>query len=318
MSNSLYQELNDGIFRIDAEYQRPGFACSYLLREGDEAVLIDTGTNHSVPTVMELLQQQGLKPEQVKYVMPTHVHLDHAGGVGELMRQLPEAQLVVHPFGSRHMIDPSKLQAGATAVYGEAKFKEDFGELIAVPEERVLETADNFSIELNGRKLACLDTPGHARHHYCVYDEQSSGFFSGDTFGISYRDFDSHNGQFISLPSTPVQFDPDAWHKTIDRLMSYSPKYMYLTHFGRIENLQPMAEKLHSDLDAYVEICKSVSKENRYEQLVAGLKALYIEQLKLHECILPQEQQEKLLSLDLDINAQGLEVWMQRQEKVGG
>jgi hypothetical protein len=93
---------------------------------------------------------------------------------------------------------------------------------------------------------------------------------------------------------------------------------MYLTHFGRIENLQPVADKLHSDLDAYVELCKSVSEENRYEQLKAGLKELYLSQLKQHECPLPQEQQEQLLSLDLDINAQGLEVWMQRQEKAGG
>jgi glyoxylase-like metal-dependent hydrolase (beta-lactamase superfamily II) len=250
--------------------------------------------------------------------MPTDVHLDHAGGVGDLMRQLPEAQLVVHPFGSRHMIDPSKLQAGATAVYGEKKFAADFGELIAVPEERVLEAEDNFSVEINGRKLVCLDTPGHARHHYCVYDEQSNGFFSGDTFGISYREFDNDNGQFVFAPSTPVQFDPDAWHKTIDRLMGYSPKYMYLTHFGRIENLQPVADKLHSDLDAYVELCNSVTKENRYEQLKDGLQVLYLEQIKQHGCSLHQEQQKELLSLDLDINAQGLEVWMQRQEKAAG
>jgi len=313
----MYQELNNGIFLIEAMYQRQGFAACYLLRQGDEAALIDTGTNHTVPTVLELIKQQGLTPEQIKYVMPTHVHLDHAGGVGELMRQLPEAQLVVHPFGSRHMIDPSKLQAGAAAVYGEAKFKEDFGELIAVPEERVIEAGDNFSVDLNGRKLVCLDTPGHARHHYCVYDEQSNGFFSGDTFGVSYRELDNHNGQFISLPSTPVQFDPDAWHTTLDRLMSYSPKYMYLTHYGRIKDLPRMADKLHKDLYAYVELCKSVSKENRYEQLKAGLLEIYLKQLKQHECALPIEQQKKLLSLDLDINAQGLEVWMQRQENTG-
>ncbi len=314
----MFQELNDGIFRIEASYQRPGFAACYLLRQGDEAALIDTGTNHSVPAVLELLQQQGLKPEQIKYVMPTHVHLDHAGGVGELMRVLPEAKLVVHPFGSRHMIDPSKLQAGATAVYGEEKFEKDFGQLIAVPEERVLEAPDNFSVDLNGRKLVCLDTPGHARHHYCVYDQQSNGFFSGDTFGISYREFDNHNGWFVFAPSTPVQFDPDAWHKTIDRLMDYSPQYMYLTHYGRIDNLPSVADKLRQDLDAYVELCKSVSKENRYEQLKAGLLAIYLEQLKQHECTLPQEKQEELLSLDLDINAQGLEVWIQRQEKALG
>ncbi len=312
----MYQELNDGIFRIDAMYQRPGLACCYLLRQGDAAVLIDTGTTHTVPTVLELLKQQGLRPEQVKYVMPTHVHLDHAGGVGELMQALPQAELVVHPYGARHMIDPTKLQAGATAVYGEEQFAKDFGRLIPVPEQRVIEATDGYTLDLNGRQLVCLDTPGHARHHYCVYDEQSNGFFSGDTFGISYREFDNHNGQFIFAPSTPVQFDPEAWHQTIDRLMGYEPRYMYLTHFGRIDDLPRMAEVLHQNLDAYVEICKAVTADNRYEQLKSGLLDFYLQQLQHHECTLPLETQKELLSLDLDINAQGLEVWLQRQEKL--
>ncbi len=315
MDTTMYQELEHGIFRIDAMYQRPGLASCYLLRQGDAAVLIDTGTTHTVPRVMELLRQQGLTPEQIRYVMPTHVHLDHAGGVGELMRQLPEAELVVHPYGSRHMIDPGKLQAGATAVYGADKFRESFGELIAVPEQRVIEAADGYSIDLNGRQLVCLDTPGHARHHYCVYDEQSNGFFSGDTFGISYREFDNHNGRFIFVPSTPVQFDPDAWHRTIDRLMGYAPQYMYLTHFGRIDDLPRMAEQLHQGLDDYVELCKSVTAEERYEQLETGLLKIYLERLQQHECALPRDKQEELLSLDLGINAQGLEIWMQRQDK---
>ncbi len=315
MDTHLYQELDHGIFRIDTGYLRPGLAACYLLRQGDAAVLIDTGTTHTVTRVMDLLKQQGLKPQQVRYVMPTHVHLDHAGGVGELMQLLPEAELVVHPYGSRHMVDPGKLQAGATAVYGEAKFKESFGELIAVSEQRVIEAADGYTVDLNGRKLVCLDTPGHARHHYCVYDEQSNGFFSGDTFGISYREFDNHNGQFIFVPSTPVQFDPDVWHRTIDRLMDYAPRYMYLTHFGRIDDLPRMAEQLHQNLDAYVKLCKSVTAENRYQQLEAGLLTIYLNLLKQHECALPRVKQEELLSLDLGINAQGLDIWIQRQEK---
>ncbi len=315
MNSSMYQDLGSGIFCIEAMYQRPGLAACYLLHEGDAAVLIDTGTSHTVPTIMELLDKQGLQPEQVRYVMPTHVHLDHAGGVGELMQQLPEAHLVIHPYGARHMIDPAKLTAGATAVYGEDKFRENFGQLKAVPEERVIEAADGFTVDLNGRQLVCLDTPGHARHHYCVYDESSNGFFTGDTFGISYREFDNHNGQFIYAPSTPVQFDPDAWHQTIDRLMGYNPENMYLAHYGRIGDLSRMAEDLHRCLDAYVELSKTVTSDNRYAQLQTGLKQIYLDQLKKHACDLPLTQQEELLSLDLDINAQGLEIWMQRQEK---
>ncbi len=311
----MYQDLGKGIFCIEAMYQRPGLASCYLLQEGDAAVLIDTGTTHTVSTIMQLLEQQGLQPQQVRYVMPTHVHLDHAGGVGELMQRLPEAQLVVHPFGARHMIDPTKLTAGATAVYGEEKFREDFGELKAVPEQRVIEAQDGYTLDLNGRQLVCLDTPGHARHHYCVYDEHSNGFFTGDTFGISYREFDNHNGQYIFAPSTPVQFDPDTWHKTIDRLMDYKPQQMYLAHYGRINDIPDMAEKLHRCLDAYVQLSKSVTKDNRYEQLLSGLKDIYLEQLRQHDCNLPVDRQEELLGLDLDINAQGIEVWLQRQEQ---
>jgi glyoxylase-like metal-dependent hydrolase (beta-lactamase superfamily II) len=318
MDSSKYQDLGDDIFCIEAMYQRPGLACCYLVQQGDAAAVIDTGTAHTIPNILKLIAQQGLQPEQIKYVMPTHVHLDHAGGVGELMRVLPEAELVVHPFGSRHMIDPSKLAAGATAVYGEAKFNDDFGQLKAVPEQRVIEAPDGFSIDLNGRRLLCLDTPGHARHHYCVYDEKSNGFFTGDTFGISYREFDSPNGQFIFAPSTPVQFDPDAWHKTIDRLMSYSPEQMYLAHYCRITDLPRMADMLRQSIDTYVELCGSVTKENRYEQLKSGLLDIYLTQLKQHGCTLPLKKQKELLSLDLDINAQGLDIWMQKQEKVGG
>jgi glyoxylase-like metal-dependent hydrolase (beta-lactamase superfamily II) len=314
VNSSMYQDLGRGIFCIEAMYQRPGLASCYLLQEGDAAVLIDTGTTHTVPGVMQLLEQQGLAPEQVRYVMPTHVHLDHAGGVGELMQRLPEAQLVVHPFGARHMIDPAKLTAGATAVYGEEKFREDFGQLQAVPEERVIEAPDGYSVDLNGRQLVCLDTPGHARHHYCVYDEQSKGFFTGDTFGISYREFDNHNGQYIFAPSTPVQFDPEAWHKTINRLMGYNPQQMFLAHYGRIDNLPPMAEQLHRCLEAYVELAGSVSADNRQQQLKDGLQRIYLEQLREHGCSLSTERQLELLSLDLEINAQGIEVWLQRQE----
>ncbi len=315
MGSSMYQDLGQGIFRIEAMYQRPGLAACYLLQQGDSAVLIDTGTAHTVPTIMDLIAQRGLQPEQIRYVMPTHVHLDHAGGAGELMQLLPEAKLVVHPFGARHMIDPTKLAASATAVYGEEKFHQDFGRLKSVPAERVVEAADGFTIDLNGRQLVCLDTPGHARHHYCVYDEHSNGFFTGDTFGISYREFDSHNGPFIYAPSTPVQFDPDTWHLTIDRLMSYNPQQMYLAHYGRIQELPRMAEMLHRCLDAYVELTQSVTTDDRHEQLKAGLKRIYLQQLQHHGCTLPLARQEELLTLDLDINAQGLEIWIQRQEK---
>ncbi|MGI9303292.1 MAG: MBL fold metallo-hydrolase, partial [Gammaproteobacteria bacterium] len=244
MSAPVYHELGHGITCVDTAYIRPALAACYLLVENAQAAFIDTGTNYTVPSLLELLAIKGVAREDVVYVMPTHVHLDHGGGAGELMRQLPNAELVIHPRGARHMIDPAKLTAGATAVYGEKEFRKSFGELVPVPESRVIVADDGFELDFNGRRLSFLDTPGHARHHYCVYDETSEGFFTGDTFGISYRELDGADGAFIIPTTPPTQFDPQAWCQSLDRLMSYEPRRMYLTHFGMVTGVPRLADDL--------------------------------------------------------------------------
>lgn len=312
MLTPTIQQLGFGVYCIDTLYQRPSLAACYLVREGDQAALIDTGTAHSVPIILELLMQIGLEPEQVRYIMPTHVHLDHAGATGHLMELCPNAELVVHPFGARHLIDPSKLISGATMVYGEKRFQNDFGTLKPVPAARVVEAPDGFTVELNGRPLVCLDTPGHARHHFCVYDERSHGLFTGDTFGISYREFDTRNGPFITPPSTPVQFDPDAWHETLRRLMSYQPDRVYLAHYGMVEQPGRLATDMHRAIDAYVRIANQANPADRYQSLHKGLHDWYHLELKMRGCHLPVEEIDRLLDLDLDLNSQGLEVWLRR------
>lgn len=313
-----YRDLDHGISCIEAHFQRPNLASCYLLIENGEAALLDTGTTNTVPMVMELLARKGLSPEQVKYVIPTHVHLDHAGGAGELMALLPKAELVIHPAGARHMIDPTKLTAGATAVYGEEQFKRDYGTLVPIDASRVLEASDGFGVQVGGRSLLCLDTPGHARHHICIWDEQSKGFFTGDTFGIAYPELTTNQGSFIFLPSTPVQFDPDAWHQTIERLMSYQPERMYLTHYCSVDNPAPLAEKLHQEIDAYVEIAEQANSENRYPSLANGLNNYYREALKEHGCDLSGSLFEDILEMDIGLCAQGLDVWLQRSEQTKG
>lgn len=310
-----YQELGQGITCIETYYQRPRLACCYLVREGDEVALIDTGTARNVPLIMELLDHYGLSADQVKYVIPTHVHLDHAGGAGQLMEQLPKAQLVVHPYGARHMIDPTKVQASTIAVYGEEAFKRDYLELVPIPEQRVLEAEDGFTVELAGRKLLCLDTPGHARHHITIWDEQSRGFFSGDTLGMSYRELDTENGPFMILPSTPVQFDPDTWHQTLKRLMTYQPQHIYLTHYCSVSNPAPLVEALHRELDAYVEIALASDPENRHRSLKQGLRDYYLKGLRQHGSNLSEEEIDAILDMDMGLCAQGLEIWLERREK---
>lgn len=310
---SPYQKISPDITCIETNYQRVGLACCYLLQEGDSAALIDTGTPHTIPTIMALLQQRGLRPEQVQYVIPTHVHLDHAGGAGQLMQQLPEARLVVHPFGARHMIDPARLAAGATAVYGEEQFARDFGVLEPIDPGRVIEAEDGLTLDLNGRQLRCLDTPGHARHHICIWDQQSRGFFTGDTFGIAYQELTTARGPFMLLPSTPVQFDPLAWHNTLARLMAFEPERMYLTHYCAVEHPAALVDSLHQAIDAYVEIAHACSTaEPRLPLLRQRLRELYLEQLRQHGCALPEKEIDRLLALDTELCAQGLDVWLSK------
>lgn len=311
------ERLPHNISCIDTDYlQRPGLAAAYLIESGGEAAFIDTGTTHALPLLLEALNQQGLSPSQVKYVIPTHVHLDHAGGSGALLQALPEAQLVCHPAGARHLIDPDKLIAGATAVYGESEFRKMFGELTPVPAERVVEAPDGFSVKLGERELLCLDTPGHARHHLCVFDLESQGIFSGDTFGLSYRELDTEQGHFIIPTSTPVQFDPQAWHETLNSLMSLNPHWFYLTHYGRLGEPTRLAAELHQGIDDFAGIAIAAQgADERIAQIRERLTGWLTQRLEAHGCTLSRQRIEGILGMDLDLNAQGLDVWLSRQER---
>ena len=222
--------MSHGIHTIDTGFVRTQFDAAYLIVERGRGAFVDCGTNYSVPRMLDALHDAGLAAGDVDWLILTHVHLDHAGGAGELIAHLPNARLLVHPRGARHMIDPSQLWAGASAVYGESVMETTYGRLRAIPQERVVEAPDGYSVTLAGRKLLCLDTPGHARHHLCVYDETANACFTGDTFGLSYREFDTDKGPFVLPTTTPVQFDPDALHVSIRRLVALKPEAMYLTH----------------------------------------------------------------------------------------
>jgi glyoxylase-like metal-dependent hydrolase (beta-lactamase superfamily II) len=309
-----YQDLLHGVTCIDTGYVRPGFAACYLIKEGNQAAFVDTGTAPSVPRLLEMLDATGIARENVAYVMPTHVHLDHAGGAGQLMRELPAAKLVVHPRGARHMIDPAKLSAGATSVYGEAVFRERFGELLPVPEERVIQANDGLILDLNGRSFLFVDTPGHARHHYSIYDETSKGIFTGDVFGLCYPQVRCVDRPFVFPTTTPVQFEPTVWKQSLDRLLDYNPQRIFLTHYGMLAG--PI-EKLTSDLcrriDKLVEVARQAPEdETRHQGIVREMTLLLCNELAESKCAIARDKATRLFEQDLELNAQGLEVWLDR------
>ena len=299
----------DGISVIDSEYYSKDFAAIYLLKQKNKVIIIETGTNYSVPYVKEALSQIGLSFSDVSYVIPTHVHLDHAGGAGLLMMQCQNAALVVHPRGARHLIDPSKLVAGAKAVYGENKFKEYYGEIFPIDANRVIQADDNFILDFDGRELRFIDTPGHARHHFCIWDKATKSMFTGDTFGISYRDLD-HQDELYILPSTsPVQFDPEALIQSINRIMEFKPERVCLTHFSAIKPTKKATNKLIESIHFVSNLAIKYADKNDSESIIYTKMMDYFLE-GLNEIGFQNNDYAKdRLSLDVLINTQGLIYW---------
>jgi glyoxylase-like metal-dependent hydrolase (beta-lactamase superfamily II) len=309
-------EFPDGITAIDTGVLRPRFDASHLLVSGGRAAFVDTGTNDSLPRLLAALAAHGRAPAQVDYVFLTHVHLDHAGGAGTLMRALPNATAVLHPRGAPHMIDPARLVAGAVAVYGEAEFRRTYGEIAPIPAARIRTVADGERIDFHGRALEFIHTPGHALHHYCIVDHSARVIFSGDTFGVSYREFDTSRGAFIFPTTTPVQFDPEAAHRSIDRLLSYAPTAIFLTHYSRVQDLERLARDLHECLDGFVRLAEDCEDaEQRTQAMRLRMSEFLNARLDAHGFAGAQSLRRALLEPDVALNVQGLEVWLERRRR---
>ena len=317
MSKARYEDLGDGIYCIDTALCRDDFAACYLIVEGDAAAFVDSGTYHSVPLIMQALADVGLKPENVKYVIPTHVHLDHAGGAGELMRLCPKATMIVHPKGATHMIDPAKLIAGASAVYGAEVFARDYGTLTPVPKECLISAEDGFQFDLNGRQMGFYDTPGHANHHGSIFDERTRSWFTGDTFGISYREFDTEQGAWLFATTTPVAFDPESWKNTLLKYESKNPNAMLLTHYSRVTELERLFPLLRKSLQDMVDIALSEEQQpdGRLVRIQEKVAQNLIASAQAHGVRFSAAKIRELLALDIDLNGQGLAIWLQRRAK---
>ena len=307
-------DLGHGIHAIDTGFQRDDFDAAYLLVQDGRAAFIDTGTNFALPRLLGALDTLGLARSAVDWVIPTHVHLDHAGGAGLLMQQLPAAQLLVHPRGARHMIDPSALWNGALAVYGAAEMARSYGSLQPVPAERVQHSSDGMQLALAGRVLLFAHTPGHAKHHHCIWDAASRGWFTGDTFGLSYREFDTAQGAWILPSSTPVQFEPEVLALSLQRLLAQQPECMYLTHYGRVTDVQRLGRLLLALLQRMVALgLAERHNPDRHAALQRGLLAMSVDSLAAHGCTLDSTRIAALLAMDIELNAQGMALWLDRK-----
>lgn len=308
----IITEYGQGIYAIDSGFGRPRLNAVHLIVEDGHAALVDTANNRGVPRVLDALRTLGVAPARVDYVILTHVHLDHAGGAGQFLASLPEARLVLHPRGVRHMTDPSRLIKSTVAVYGESAAREMYGEILPVATDRIIEAQHGQTLLLAGRELSFLDTPGHARHHISILDGRSGHIFAGDTFGLSYRELDSNGRCFVFPATTPTQFDPTALHRSVDLLADYRPEAIYVTHFSQVAGIPRLADDLHRLIDDHAALAlRERAGPGRHERLKAGVSEIVSNEAAGQGWRLRGDALLKLMAMDIELNAQGLGSWLE-------
>lgn len=313
----MQEFVNDSnIYTVDALYYEPQLASIHLIREQDRIALVDTGTQYSVPQVEQALEQLNLGFANVELIILTHIHLDHAGGASALMQLCENAQLVVHPKGARHMAEPAKLVAGTVAVYGEEEFRKLYGEIVPIDAARIISPQDGEQISLGNRVLRFIDSPGHANHHHCIVDEQSNSIFTGDTLGIAYQALRDPDHAFVMPTTTPVQFNPEALHQSIDKVMSYQPDYLYYTHYSALKPDAQNIAGLHEQIDDYVMLTQQAAETagEAFEKTLSKELYEYLVRRAGNELnSVSEEVIRHWLKLDAGLNAQGLAFWWQHR-----
>jgi glyoxylase-like metal-dependent hydrolase (beta-lactamase superfamily II) len=206
----------------------PGLIASYLIESSGEFALIETGPGSTLKTLREAIRAAGVDESAIKKVFVTHIHLDHAGAAGWFAQN--GATLYCHPNAARHLIDPSRLIDSARMVYGD-QMDTLWGEILPAPAERVVSLQDNERVKIGEVEIIAWDTPGHARHHHAFIIGDVC--FTGDVAGMRLE-----NSHYLSVTAAPPQFDPVAYTQSIDRLLAANFKALYLTHFGRVEDVE--------------------------------------------------------------------------------
>lgn len=224
--------LGPGAWCLDLDFQGyAGAVAAFLLADGDALVLVETGPGSTLAALEAGVREAGFALDQLTAVVVTHVHLDHAGAAGAVLARAPRARLHVHPRGAAHMIDPSKLVASATRIYGE-HMDRLWGAFEPVPADRVVALDDGARIPCGARTLVALHTPGHAVHHLAVHDATAGDVYAGDVAGVRLA-----AAPYVRPPTPPPDLDLDAWRTSIARLRAVAPRRLVLTHFGAVDDV---------------------------------------------------------------------------------
>lgn len=241
------------ILTLDLNFQNtPQSIAAYLILAPDGPILVETGPGSTLPTLLDQLKRHGLTPSDIKHILLTHIHFDHAGAAGWWAQQ--GARIYVHPFGAKHLIDPAKLIGSATRIYGD-KMDTLWGDILPAPAEKVTTIDDNDQIEVAGLTFQVLETPGHARHHHAY--RLGNILFTGDAAGIKIP-----GSPLVGLPAPPPEFDREVWQETINRLRAEDVRTLYPTHFGPTPNTKEHWDALGQLMNETTEFIKTRIEAN--------------------------------------------------------
>ncbi|MGM9923284.1 MAG: MBL fold metallo-hydrolase [Bacillus sp. (in: firmicutes)] len=303
------EQINSTIYCIDChDLEREKRTGCYILK-GTKTTLIETSASPSIPYILKGLEELQINLADIDYIILTHIHLDHAGGAGLLLQKCPNATIIVHPKGAKHLNDPSRLAAGARAVYGEA-FDRLFDPIVPIPMDRIHTVEHGEQIELRNRTLTFYHSPGHAYHHIAIHDSGTNGIFTGDTAGISYRELDNHPVDLF-LPSTsPSQFNPEAMQESWALFESLKPDGLYFGHYGYCNNPSEVFRQLRHWLPIFIDCGRQAIAEAADQNESAQIASKLVQE-KVSEHLAPYGLPDghavyEILKLDADISAQGI------------
>jgi len=309
----------DPVITIDCHYLSPEHAASYLLIEDGRAAFVDNNTAHAIPYLFGALAERGLGPEDVQYIIVTHLHLDHAGATSALIRQCPRATVVAHPRGLRHLVEPGRLIDAVKAVYGEDEYRRLYGEILPIDADRIRTVEDEEALEFGRRILRFFHTRGHSNHHICIYDSQSNGVFTGDTFGVEYKPSRPTKRPFLLCSTAPPDFDPGAARASVERVVATGADRVYLAHFGELRHVRESAEVILASIGHMETILREAVASN-----LAGEALRHLCEERIRAAIRRHAQDcgtifdpgdAHLVDTDTRIDAQGITVCAERLRK---
>jgi glyoxylase-like metal-dependent hydrolase (beta-lactamase superfamily II) len=240
----LNLSTSPGIWHISLPFQgEEEIIGSYVMAGNGELAIIDPGPASTADALLSALCETGFDPDNVTHLLLTHIHLDHAGGVGAMLPAMPKAKVYVHTKGAPHLIDPTKFLASASCVFGE-RMQELWGETHPIPADRIRVLGDGAILNIAGRRLEVHYAPGHAVHHVVFYDVHAGDLFAGDAAGMRLLGVD-----YVRPPTPPPDMDLEVWSNTINKLKRLRPDVLYLAHFGPVDmpikHLERLRERLY-------------------------------------------------------------------------